>query len=67
MAEEVADALQHDRYRAFGWPTKEMNRQARETRTEAFHVPRYSELVEQAEALSGQAELPARTQELVAS
>ena len=30
-------------------------------------MPRYGEMVAQAEALSGQAELPARTQELVAS
>ena len=66
-AAEVADALQQDRYRAFGWLTKEVNRQARESRTEAFHVPRYGEMVAQAEALSGQAALPARTQELVAS
>ncbi len=66
-AEEVADALRHDRYRAFGWLTNEVNRQARETRTEAFHVPRYGELVAQAEALSAQAVLPARTQEAVAS
>ena len=66
-AEEVADALRHDRYRAFGWLTKEVNRQARETGTEAFHVPRYGELVAQAEALSAQAALPARTQDVVAS
>ena len=65
--EEVADALRHDRYRAFGWLTKEVNRQARETRTEAFHVPRYDEMIAQAEALSGQAALPPRTQEIVAS
>ena len=65
--EEVADALRHDGYRAFGWLTKEVNRQARETRTEAFHVPRYGELVAQAEAVSAQAALPARTQEVVAS
>ena len=67
VAEEISDALQHDRYRAFGWLTKEVNRQARETRTEAFHVPRYGELVAQAEALSAQAALPERTQEVVAS
>ncbi len=66
-AEEIADALRHDRYRAFGWLTKEVNRQARETGTEAFHVPRYGDLVAQAEALSTQAALPARTQEIVAS
>ena len=66
-AEEIADALQHDRYRAFGWLTKEVNRQARKTRTEAFHVPRYGEMVAQAEALSAQAALPARTQDVVAS
>ena len=66
-AEEIADALRHDRYRAFGWLTKEVNRQARETRTEAFHVPRYGELAAQAEALSAQAALPARTQDVVAS
>ena len=66
-AEEVADALRHDRYRAFGWLTKEVVRQVRETRTEAFHVPRYGELAAQAEALSAQAALPARTQEVVAS
>ena len=65
--EEIADALRHDRYRAFGWLTKEVNRQAREARTEAFHVPRYGEMVAQAEALSGQTDLPARTQEIVAS
>ena len=65
--EEVADALRKDRCRAFGWLTKEVTRQARETRTEAFHVPRYGELVAQAEALSAQAALPARTQEVVAS
>ena len=65
--EEVADALRKDGYRAFGWLTKEVNRQARETRTEAFHVPRYGELAAQAEALSAQAALPARTQEVVAS
>ena len=66
-AQEVGDALQKDGYRAFGWLTKEVDRQARETRTEAFHVPRYGELVAQAEALSAQAALPARTQEVVAS
>ena len=65
--EEVRDALRDDRVRAFGWLSEEVVRQARETRTEAFHVPRYGETVAQAEALSGQAELPARTQELVAS
>ena len=65
--EEVADALRKDGYRTFGWLTKEVNRQARETRTEAFHVPRYGEMVAQAEALSAQAALPARTQEAVAS
>ena len=65
--EEVADALQHDRYRTLGWLTNEVNRQARETGTEAFHVPRYGELVGQAEALSAQTALPARTQEVVAS
>ena len=66
-AEEVADALRHDGYRAFGWLTREVNRQERETGTEAFHVPRYGELVAQAEALSAQAALPARTREVVAS
>ena len=66
-AEEISDALRKDGYRAFGWLTKEVNRQARETRTEAFHVPRYGEMVAQAEALSTQAALPARTQEAVAS
>ena len=66
-ATEVGDALRDDRCRAFGWLTEEVVRQARETRTEAFHVPRYGETVAEAEALSGQAALPARTQELVAS
>ena len=66
-AQEARDALLHDHYRAFGWLTKEVVRQARETRTEAFHVPRYGEMIAQAKALSGQAELPARTQEVVAS
>ena len=70
-AQEVREALRDDRYRAFGWLTEEVNRQAhrqaRETRAEAFHVPRYGETIALAEALSGQAELPARTQELVAS
>ena len=66
-AEEVREALQDDRYRAFGWLTEEVNRQAREARTEAFHVPRYDEMVAEAQALSGQAELPAHTQELAAS
>ena len=66
-AQEVGDALRHDGYRAFGWLTREVNRQARETRSEAFHVPRYGELVAQAEALSAQAALPARTQKAVAS
>ena len=65
--EEARDALRDDRRRAFGWLTKEVNRQKREARTEAFHVPRYGELVAQAEALSAQAALPARTQEVVAS
>ena len=67
VAEEVRGALRDDRVRAFGWLSEEVVRQAHETRTEAFHVPRYGETVAQAEALSGQAELPARTQELVAS
>ena len=66
-AEEIAAALRKDGYRAFGWLTKEVNRQARETRTEAFHVPRYGDLVAQAESLAAQAALPARTQEVVAS
>ena len=66
-AEEVRDALRDDRYSAFGWLTDEVNRQAEETRTEAFHVPRYGETITQAEALSGQEALPAHTQKLVAS
>ena len=66
-AQEVRDALRDDRYRAFGWLTEEVNRQAREARTEAFHVPRYGETIAQAEALSGQEALPARTQEVVTS
>ena len=65
--EEVREALQDDRYRAFGWLTEEVVRQAGETRTEAFHVPRYGEMVAQAKALSGQEALPARTQEVVTS
>ena len=69
-AEEVRDALRDDRYRAFGWLTKEVNRQARQARespTEAFHVPRYGEMVAEAQALSGQEAMPARMQEVVAS
>ena len=65
--EEARDALRDDRRRAFGWLTKEVVRQKREARTGAFHVPRYGEMVAEAQALSGQAELPARTQEVVAS
>ncbi len=65
--EEARDALRDDRRRAFGWLTKEVVRQKREARTGAFHVPRYDEMVAEAQALSGQAELPARTQEVVAS
>ena len=49
------------------WLTEEVNRQARETRTKAFHVPRYGETIALAKALSGCAALPARTQELAAS
>ena len=64
--EEVREALRDDRYRAFGWLTDEVVRQAAETRTEAFHVPRYGETIAQAKTLSGQAALPARTQEFVA-
>ena len=64
-AEEVRDALRDDSYRAFGWLTKEVVRQERDDRTEAFHVPRYGEMIAQAKALSGQAALPARTQEVV--
>ena len=69
-AEEARDALRDDRRRAFGWLTKEVNRQARQARespTEAFHVPRYGEMVAEAQALSGQKALPARMQEVVAS
>ena len=66
-AQEARDALRDDRRRAFGWLTDEVNRQAEETRTEAFHVPRYGETITQAEALSGQEALPAHTQKLVAS
>ena len=65
--EEARDALRDDRRRAFGWLTKEVVRQKREARTGAFHVPRYDEMVAEAQALSGQAELPARMQEVVAS
>ena len=66
-AEEVREALQDDRYRAFGWLTKEVVRQERDDRTEAFHVPCYGEMVAQAKALSGQEALPAHTQEVVTS
>ena len=66
-AAEVREALRDESCRAFGWLTEEVVRQARETQTEAFHVPRYGEMIAQAEALSGQAVLPARTQELVTS
>ena len=66
-AEEVREALQDDRCLAFGWLTEEVNRQAREARTEAFHVPRYDGMVAEAQALSGQEALPAHTQKLAAS
>ena len=66
-AQEVRDALRDDRYRAFGWLSDEVVRQAAETRTEAFHVPRYDGMVAEAQALSGQAALPAHTQKLAAS
>ena len=66
-AQEVRDALRDDRRRAFGWLTKEVVRQKREARTGAFHVPRYDEMVAEAQALSGQKALPARMQEVVAS
>ena len=66
-AQEVRDALRHDRYRAFGWLTKEVNRQARETRTEVLHVPRYGEMIALAEELSEWAALPERTQKTVES
>ena len=66
-AQEVREALQDDRCLAFGWLTDEVVRQAGETRTEAFHVPRYDGMVAEAQALSGQEALPARTQEVVAS
>ena len=65
--EEVREALQDDRCLAFGWLTEEVNRQAGETRTEAFHVPRYDGMVAEAQALSGQEALPAHTQKLAAS
>ena len=65
--EEARDALRDDRYRAFGWLTKEVVRQKREARTGAFHVPRYDEMVAEAQALSGQEALPAHTQKLAAS
>ena len=67
QAEEVREALRDDRYRAFGWLTDEVVRQAGETRTEAFHVPRYGEMVAEAQALSRQEALPAHTQKLAAS
>ena len=66
-AEKVRDALRDERRRAFGWLTEEVVRQKREARTEAFHVPRYDEMVAEAQALSGQEALPARTQEVLAS
>ena len=66
-AQEARDALRDDRYRAFGWLTEEVVRQAREARTEAFHVPRYDGMVAEAQALSGQEALPAHTQKLAAS
>ena len=66
-AQEVREALQDDRYRAFGWLTKEVVRQERDDRTEAFHVPRYDGMVAEAQALSGQEALPAHTQKLAAS
>ena len=65
--EEVREALQDDLCLAFGWLTDEVVRQAGETRTEAFHVPRYDGMVAEAQALSGQEALPARTQEVVTS
>ena len=65
--EEVGGALRLDRYRAFGWLTAEVVRQARNGRIEKFHVPRYGEMVAEAKALSGQAALPARMQKAVAS
>ena len=65
--EEVREALQDDRRRAFGWLTKEVVRQERAARTGAFYVPRYDEMVAEAQALSGQEALTARTQKLAAS
>ena len=66
-AQEVRDALRDERYRAFGWLSEEVVRQAGKNRTEAFHVPRYGETIALAEELSRHAALPARTQKTVDS
>ena len=44
-AEAVRDALAEDRYAGFAWLTRELERQARETRTESYHLPRYGEAI----------------------
>ena len=58
-AAAVREALVDDRRRAFEWLTRAVSRQAHETLTEPFHVPRYGEMIAQARALSPDEGLPA--------
>ena len=62
---ESRNALQDDLYLGFEWLTREVVRQARETRTEACHVPRYGEMVAQAELLCQQSGLASGRQRAV--
>ena len=55
---EVDEALLEDRFHRFAWLARHVVQQAKETRTEPFHLPRYREAIAHAQKLSGEEALP---------
>ena len=64
-AEEIRDAIGRDRLAGLAWLTDTLGRQWKETGIAPFHLPRYGEMIAEAEALAAHAGMPEETRETV--
>ena len=52
-AAEVEKALEDDRWEGFAWLAREVEQEERKTGTEPYHLPRYGDMIAEAQALAG--------------
>ncbi len=64
-AEEIRDTIGRDRLAGLAWLTDTLGREWKETGIVPFHLPRYSEMIAEAEALAAHAGIPEHTRETV--